>query len=162
MSRFIVAGSPCSGKSVYVREHMQPGDVVYDYDTMHQALSGQPSHQHDPGIRRFALAARDAVLDLLANAPDQSAWIITASPRMAEIQSLQSKLGAELILLEVTREEAHRRCDMDGRPQQWHTFVDKWFDDTDIAVGEAKHLFISSPSQARRIVQSMSRGGIEL
>lgn len=161
MSRFVVAGSPCSGKTIYVREHMQAGDVVYDYDTMHQALSGQASHQHDQRIRPYVLAARDTVLDMLSNAPEQAAWIITASPRMAELQSLQSKLGAELILLEVTREEAHRRCDSDGRPAEWHGYIDRWFADTDIAVGEAKHLFISSPSQARRVIESMSRG-IEL
>lgn len=132
MARTIVAGAPCSGKSTYVREHLQVGDVVYDYDTVHQALSGQASHQHDTRIRPYVLKTRDGVLELLSQSPDQDAWVITSSPNAAELRRLQELIDGEMVLLEVSAEDAHSRCDADQRPEAWHEYIDNWFGSTDI------------------------------
>ncbi len=136
MKRFVVAGPPCSGKSTYVAERAQPGDVVYDYDTVHQVLSGLAAHQHDQRIRPYVLAARDAVLNALANAPDQAAWVITSSPKSAELRRLQGMLDADVILLSVNREEAQKRAEDDNRPPEWNGYIDNWFDSTDIDAEE--------------------------
>ncbi len=132
MARTIVAGAPCSGKSTYVREHLQVGDVVYDYDTVHQALSGQASHQHDTRIRPYVLKTRDGVLELLSQSPDQDAWVITSSPKAMELRRLQELIDGEMVLLEVSAEDAHSRCDADRRPDAWHEYIDNWFGSTDI------------------------------
>ena len=132
MGRTIIVGSPCSGKSTYARERAQRGDLVYDYDTLHQALSGLDSHQHLPEIRPYVLAARDAIYQMLeSNA--QMAWIITSTPKDARLRELAERLQADVVLLPVDRDEAHRRCDADGRPQEWHGYIDNWFNATDIS-----------------------------
>lgn len=134
--RFVVAGAPCAGKSSYVRERMRRGEVVVDYDTLHQALSGLGSHEHDKGVRPYVLAARDCVLEELAANEAAGAWVVTSSPKAAELRRLRELLGAEVVLLRVDREEAHRRCDEDGRPAQWHGFIDNWFEGNDIDPSE--------------------------
>ena len=136
MNRFVVAGAPCSGKSSYVRAHARPGELIYDYDTLHQALSGQAAHQHDPGVRSYVLAARDAILADLAAHQQQPAWVITSTRSSAELSALQERLAAEVILLLVTPEEAHQRCTAADRPEAWHTYIDNWFAETDIVVAE--------------------------
>ncbi len=130
--RVIVAGAPCSGKSTWVRRSAQVGDLIYDYDTLHQALSGQPSHRHLDAIRPYVLTARDAILADLEAHEDQPAWVITSTHRAEELRTLAERLGAEVVLLSVERDEAHARCDGDGRPDEWHTYIDNWFDRTDI------------------------------
>jgi hypothetical protein len=40
---------------------MSRGDLIFDYDTVHMALSGRSSHDHDPSIRPYVLAAREAI-----------------------------------------------------------------------------------------------------
>lgn len=134
--RFVVAGAPCSGKSTYVQEHARVGDLIYDYDTLHQALSGQASHQHLDTIRPYVLAARDAILADLEAHKEQSAWVITSTPRARDLRALSDRLGADVVLIEVDRDEAHRRCDAAGRPTQWHGYIDHWFDESDIDAGE--------------------------
>jgi len=134
--RYIVAGAPCSGKSTFVRDRVQAGDLVYDYDTLHMALSGQASHAHDPAIRDYVLTARDAIFDDLEIHPSQPAWVITSTRRQDELTTLQDRFGAEVVLLAIERDEAHLRCDADGRPEAWHTYIDNWFEGTDIDAAE--------------------------
>ncbi len=134
--RVVLAGAPCSGKSTFVRDRVQAGDLVYDYDTLHMALSGQASHAHDPAIRDYVLRARDAVFDDLEAHPSQPAWVITSTRRQDELIALQERFGAEVVLLAVGQDEAHRRCDADGRPEAWHTYIDNWFERTDIDAAE--------------------------
>jgi len=132
MTRTIVAGPPCAGKSSYCAENAQSGDLVYDYDLVHGALSLQPSHQHDARIRPFVLAARDAIYTELENEPDQPAWIITSTRKASELRELSKRLGAQVVMLNVSREEAHLRCDEAERPPAWHEYIDRWFEDSDI------------------------------
>ena len=130
--RYIVAGPPCSGKSTYVRNHYKRGDLVYDFDTMHSALSGLSAHDHLENIKHFVIVARDAVFGELEKRKNQNAWIITSTKEDAVLKGLRDRLSAEVVFLEVSREEAHRRCEEDSRPSIWHTYVDAWFDSNDI------------------------------
>ncbi len=130
--RYIVAGAPCSGKSTFVRFNARAGDLIYDYDTLHAALSGFGAHQHDPNIRPYVLAARDAIYSELEAHQQQPAWVITSTRRTDDLKMLQERLGADVILLNVDRAEAHLRCDADERPEVWHEYIDNWFDESDI------------------------------
>lgn len=132
MNRFVVCGAPCAGKSTFVAENAQAGDLIYDYDLIHSALSGRASHDHLNEIRPFVIAARDAVFAQLEAHPSQRAWIITSSPRKAEIIALAERFGAEIEFLEVSRDEAHSRADIDSRPGEWHDYIENWFQNSDI------------------------------
>lgn len=136
--RVIVGGPPCAGKSSYVHDRSQRGDLIYDYDTLHMALSGQGSHDHLDEIRPYVLAARNRVLDLVALDDEQPVWVISSSPKMAELSRLQTLINAELVVLNVSREEAHQRCEASGRPAEWHGYIDNWFEQSDIQTDGVK------------------------
>ena len=135
--RYIVAGAPVSGKSTFVKESANAGDLIYDYDTLHQALSGQGAHNHLKEIRPYVLTARDAIFDDLEAHANQNAWVITSTRKLGELNLLSERFGAEIILMEVSQDEAHKRADFDGRPAEWHDYIDNWFDDNDI-IGNLK------------------------
>lgn len=129
--RVIVAGAPCAGKSTYVWEKTEPGDLVYDFDTLHQSLSGLNSHAHSEAIRPYVLAARDAVFAQLETHLQQPFLAITSSPKKTAVEALAARLSAEIVFLDVSLDEAHRRADIDSRPEVWHAYIDNWFSNSD-------------------------------
>lgn len=128
--RTVVWGAPCSGKTTYVREHVKAGDVICDYDAIYQALSGLPNQQRVETLDGFVVEAVENVHNLIFAHTELDAWIITASREKAKAEELAKRFDAELVALEVSREEAHKRCDADGRPACWHEFIDRWFETT--------------------------------
>lgn len=136
--RYIIAGAPCSGKTTYVQERVRPGDLVYDYDLLHQALSGQASHQHLDVIRPYVLAARDGALAQLEAHKKQSAWLVTSTHSADKLRKMRDRFEAEIVFLPTDQNEAHRRCDMDRRPAEWHQYIDRWFEASDIDPREFK------------------------
>jgi predicted kinase len=134
--RYIVAGPPCAGKTTFVEQHKHPDDLVFDYDVIQRELSGRTLYDHDPDLVDEALAIRERIFEQLERDPERSAWIITATPRAAELRAMRDRLGAQVVLLQVDRGEAHRRCDADDRPSVWHDYVDRWFERSDIDPAE--------------------------
>lgn len=130
---FIVYGSPLSGKSTYVRENMEPGDLVVDLDAIRACIGCLPTYAPAPSLQKTAFAVRDFLYDQIrVRAGDwRTAWVIAGLPRKNERERLAARLGASLILVESTAEECHKRlfeCD-DGRYPEWSQYIDQWFSD---------------------------------
>lgn len=62
MKQVIVWGPPCSGKSTYVRDHAQEGDLVWDADAVHKALTGQTEHRHEKPALNILMGFREVFL----------------------------------------------------------------------------------------------------
>ena len=76
----IITGPPCAGKSTYVREHAQDGDLRVDYDLIAQALGAMNSHAAEGIVKNAAFSAREgAILTALKNV-DAESWIIHTTP----------------------------------------------------------------------------------
>jgi len=130
---FIVYGSPLSGKSTYVRENMEPGDLVVDLDAIRSGISLQPLYTPAPPLQKTAFAVRDFLYEQIRirSGEWQTAWVIAGLPRKDERERLAARLGASLILVEATKEECHKRlldCD-DARGDEWAGYIDAWFRD---------------------------------
>ena len=134
MARILVAGPPLAGKSSLVRERAQPGELIFDYDTMYAALSGLDLYVRAGPIKSYVMEARNAVFALAAKQAGDSLWAITATSKVAELMRLQRLLRAQLLWLQVDEDEAHRRCTADGRPEEWHGYIGDWYRETDIVV----------------------------
>ena len=130
---FIVYGSPLSGKSSYVRQNMESGDLVVDQDAIEAALSFDPLYLKHKSISKTVFAVRDFLYDQIRiRAGDWStAWIIAGLPRKTDRERLAARLGASCILVEATREECYSRLydADDGRFPEWETYIDQWFRD---------------------------------
>lgn len=130
---FIVYGAPLSGKSTYVRQEMEPGDLVVDLDSIQAAISFQPMYTPLPDLKKTMFAVRDFLYDQIRirNGNWTTAWVIAGLPRKDERERLAARLGASTILMEASREECQTRLlnSDDGRSLEWSTFIDQWFRD---------------------------------
>lgn len=83
MSLYIVTGPPCAGKSTWVRERAQTGDIVVDLDRLALAITaeGTEHHQYPGHIRGAAIQIRRAAVNVaLAYCRTGHSYIIHAKP----------------------------------------------------------------------------------
>ena len=127
---YIVYGAPCAGKNSYVNQVSQRGDLIVDFNAIMQAISGCPYHLNV--LMKPALAVRDTLIEQirLRNGYWHDAYIIGGYPRKLQREQLAQKLGAELIFVETTREQAKLNAQISrgAQGQEWCGFVDRWFE----------------------------------
>ena len=123
----LIYGPPCGGKSTFVYELHERGDLVLDFDQVHSALSGLDPYDHHDSITPFVMAAMDAVKRRLQAEKDTTAWVIACAPTRAE-RSEFSSFTNENRLVYADRATCHDRAATAGRPDSWHTSIDSWHD----------------------------------
>ncbi|MFH9957323.1 AAA family ATPase [Streptomyces roseolus] len=123
----LVCGPPCSGKTTYVREHAERGDLVVDWDALAQALGSPHPHDHPRSLVPFVAEARDAVVARLERRHDVArVWIIATAPRGSDRARLAPE-GARVVLLATDEDECVRRARQDGRPAGTIEAVETWW-----------------------------------
>lgn len=129
----IVCGAPASGKSSWVRERAEPGDLVIDLDVIASELSGQSLHGWDrekwlsPAIR-----ARNEMLGDIGRPTDRwpRAWLIVSEPRPENRQWWADKLQPErVVVLETPPAECivRARQDSDRRMDRTIEAIGRWW-----------------------------------
>lgn len=125
-----------SGKSSYVMEHMEQGDLVVDMDELYKAVSFMPKYNKPENLKYNVFAIRNSIIDNIKTRYGgfRTAWIVGGYPRKAERQRLIETLGATPIFLDVSKEECIKRLDIcnDYRSEhkdEWNEYIEKWFDD---------------------------------
>lgn len=94
----VVTGHICSGKSTYVRQHAEPGDVVIDLDRIALAISHEdtPHHEYPIHITDIARVVRWFAIDeavRLHRRASWDLWIIHAYPSDDDLAKYR-RLGA--------------------------------------------------------------------
>ena len=124
----VVLGPPCSGKSTYIRENANKGDVLVDYDVIATALGSTKPHGAEGAIKDAAYKARTAVVHyLIENAESVEGWIIHSEPAGWQMEAYKNA-GAEIIELDADEETCLSRAEQDGRPPEEVEEIHKWFE----------------------------------
>ncbi|MFG2683150.1 HNH endonuclease [Streptomyces sp. NPDC048392] len=123
----LVCGPPCSGKTTYVRERVEPGDLVVDWDALGVALGSPHPHSHPAALVPFIAEARDAVTARLERRHNVArAWLIATAPRDADRWRLAPD-GARVVLIATPEDECVRRARRDGRPDGTIEAIESWW-----------------------------------
>ena len=123
----IVSGSPCAGKNTYVKNNKRKGDIVWDFDKIHSALTDQDSHIHIENVRKHIFAMRENFYKSIKTEKEIDVWIINSSPYKKVRQNLIEELNAEFIYLKRSKEECLNVA-RNERPKDWMNYIENYFD----------------------------------
>lgn len=131
---FIVYGMPLSGKSTYVEERKGRLDIVLDMDSLYQAITWLPPYEKPDSLFRLVRSVYNHLLDAVKTRTGRwrTAWVIGGFPDKYQREKLADELGAELVYMECTRDEAISRIMQDEelrhRVEEYTGYIDKWIE----------------------------------
>lgn len=132
MKAKIVYGSPCSGKTTYVRNNAGNSDFIFDYDRLLVATTDRVSHLADKhALHWLILDLRQKFVESAKSAGNVEVFWLVCSWNTSYIKALLEGVDSEEIFIEATKEECYRRLENDEtRPDkdEWKLVIDEWFE----------------------------------
>lgn len=134
---YIITGAACSGKTTFVRERMQTGDIVLDIDDIWQTVSGQPRYIKPNALKPIVFNMRLAIKEQIAKGAGgwRNAYIIESLPLATDRKREAERYKAhncEIITMEASREECLNRLYTmpNGRDiKAYEEYINNYFDD---------------------------------
>ena len=106
-------GAPASGKSTYVQRNKGPRDVVFDFDRIMQALSGNDPHQQSRPLIEYCLDIRNLIIQKAKTSRGiDTTWVITTRVK-DEFREAMADLNPEYVHMNTSLEECLKRVDAD-------------------------------------------------
>ena len=134
---YLVTGAPLSGKTTFVRERIQEGDIVFDIDDMWQILSGQPRYTKPNQLKAIIFNMRNAIKEQLQKGCGswRNAYIIESLPiatdRKREAERYKAH-NCEIVTMDTTQEECLQRLyeNPNGRDiKAYEEYINNYFED---------------------------------
>ena len=123
---YLVYGSPCSGKSSWVRNVANPDDLIVDIDSIWECISTSDRY-HKPGrLKANVFGIRDCLIDQIRcrSGMWRNAYIIGGYPLRTDRDRLCELLRAEPIFIDESKETCLNRA----KNEKWKEFIEDWFD----------------------------------
>ena len=133
---YIITGASCSGKTTFVKERIEEGDIVLDIDDLWQVVSGMPRYTKPNALKPIVFNIRNEIKDAISKGVGtwRNAYIIESLPlatdRKREVERYKAH-NVELITMEATREDCLNRLMLDpkGRNIKDYTkYINDYFD----------------------------------
>lgn len=111
---YIITGASCSGKTTFVRERLEPNDLILDIDDIWEIISGQPRYTKPNSLKPIVFAIREEIKDQVSKGAGtwRNAYIIESLPsakdREREAQRYRA-FNVEVITLDTSKEECLAR-----------------------------------------------------
>ena len=127
---FLVYGSPLSGKTSFVQDCMNPGDLVVDMDSIWQCISGQPRYIKPKRLTQCAFVVRDTLIDMIKTRHGNwlNAYLCGGFPLISERERLTRSLGAREIFIDTPQEVCLERLKNSDRPSEYKKFISDWWE----------------------------------
>lgn len=128
---YIVYGAPCSGKTTFVSEVAEPGDIILDIDRLWGAIRADKcgAYEKPNAIKSNVFALWDCMLDMIRVRRGRwnNAYIIGGYPLQGERERLFDSVGADKLVFIDTKKDI---CLLRAREKspEWTEYVEQWFD----------------------------------
>ena len=128
---FLVYGAPLAGKSEWVRNNMDEGDLVVDIDNIWQCISNQDRYVKPNKLNAIAFKMRDTLIDSVKYRLGKwrCAYIVGGYPLESERDLLCKQTGAREVFIDTPKEECLARIKDTGQDETtWTKYINDWFD----------------------------------
>lgn len=125
---YLIYGPPCSGKTHYIREHMQDGDIVCEVDDIYAAISGNDPHDADLYAHEVALELRQYLLNIIRDRKGgwRNAYVPSIANTPEKIKADAERIKAdEIIYIDTPYEVCMERAK--DRPFEFRFLIEEWF-----------------------------------
>lgn len=123
----LVIGPPCAGKTTWVQQHQQHGDIVIDWDHLAIEAGSPVAHDHPKVYRAAANARRQELEQHVAGMADGRAFIIRTEPRRFEQAALARRLDAHIEIIDPGIHTCLARAAADGRDTDVDAAILRWY-----------------------------------
>lgn len=129
---YLVYGSPLSGKTTWVNQVKNEGDLIIDMDSIWQCVSGCERYKKPGVLNTCVFGVRDYLLECVKYRRGKwlNAYVIGGYPLISERERLCKELGAEEIFVDTSKEECLRRlarCDDGRNTGEWTKYILDWW-----------------------------------
>lgn len=128
---YLVYGPPCAGKSTYVKEVAQEGDLIIDLDNIWQAVSGCSRYVKPGRLKAVVFSVRDNLLDSVKYRRGKwnNAYVIGGYPLSSERERLVNELGAREVFIDTSKEDCISRLKADDARdfKEWLQYIEDWY-----------------------------------
>lgn len=126
---YLIYGSPCSGKSYYVNQHMTEDDLVCDVDLIYSAISGRDPHDADLYIHEIALTLYNNLLDMIRDRaqPFKDAYVMSIANTPEKVKADMERVNADSsIFIDTPFETCLERAK--DREEYFKWLIEEWFE----------------------------------
>lgn len=129
--RYLIYGSPLSGKRTYVNECANKNDLIISLDDIRVGITGGKYYENSNNTLGDVFAVRDLLLDRIkVNATKaHDVYVIGGYPYKGERERLCREYKLEPVFIDVSREECLARLDADKSRDNvlWTKYINDWF-----------------------------------
>lgn len=125
---YLVYGSPCSGKSTYIKEHFKHGDIVCELDKLYAALCFNEEHKEELYAQEVAKELYGHLLDLIRDRKGHwhNAYVVSLANTPDKLKAAMERVNAdEAIYIDTPYEVCIERSK--GRPFYFEFLIQEWF-----------------------------------
>lgn len=129
---YLVYGSPLSGKSGYVHDNAEYGDIIIDMDNIWQCISGCDRYIKPKKLTTNVFGLHNELIRMIRMRVGSwnNAFIIGGYPLIGERERLCKTLGAKEIFIDTPKDECIRRlyeCG-DRNVEEWLGYIESWWE----------------------------------
>lgn len=132
---YIVYGSPCSGKTTWVKENATPNDLIVDLDNIWQMISINERYTKPNALKHVVFDMRDKLYDIIRYRSGKwhTAFVITGGPMKGDRDRLMQRIAADdLIFIDTDQSVCLERLYTKGLSSEqieaWRTYINEWFE----------------------------------
>lgn len=125
-SVYLVYGSPCSGKSTWVKNVANDDDLILDIDKIWECISNCDKYHKPNRLKANVFGIRDTILDQIKTRTGmwRNAYIIGGYPLASDRDRICNLLRAKPVFIDETKETCLSRA----INEDWKEYINEWFD----------------------------------
>ena len=130
---YLVYGSPCSGKTTYIKEHIKSGDIVCDVDRLYSAISFNEEHQTELYAQEVASMLYSDLLGIIRDRKGnwKNAYVVSLANTDERLKTEMERINAdEAIFIDTPYEVCMERAK--ERPFYFQFLIQEWFETKDL------------------------------